>query len=192
MEKNRKIIYLAGFLFSVTLALTSYINSSFLETYINEYYVSAIYIISSIITIWGFFKMPKVLTHLGNRFTAFMFGTLILLSLILLATGNSIFIIIPAFVMYFLSTNLIIASLDIFIEDFSKNSTIGKIRGTYLMIINSAWVIAQVVSGSIIAKTSFQGIYLFSASFIILFLLIFIFFLRNFKDPKYKKVSVLK
>ncbi|MFZ2072716.1 MAG: MFS transporter [Minisyncoccia bacterium] len=192
MNNRRKIIYFAGFLFSITLALTSYINSSFLETYINEYYVSAIYIISSIITIWGFFKMPKILTHLGNRFTTFILGICIFLSLILLATGNKILIIIPAFILYFISTNLIIASLDIFIEDFSKSSSIGKIRGIYLMIINSAWVVAQIISGSIITKTSFRGIYLFSALFMILFSIIFVFFLNNFKDPKYKKVPILK
>ena len=36
------------------------------------------------------------------------------------------------------------------------------------MIINLAWVFAQILSGSIIAKSSFQGIYLFSALFLML------------------------
>jgi MFS family permease len=85
-----------------------------------------------------------------------------------------------------------IASLDIFIEDFSKSSSVGKFRGLYLMIINSAWVIAQTISGSIIAKSSFRGLYLFSALFMLLVSAIFIFFLHNFKDPKYKKVSIRK
>ena len=192
MIHNRKIIYLAGFLFSIPLALTSYINSSFLENYISKYYVGIIYVIASLITIWGLLKMPKILTRLGNRSTALMFGIIIFFSLLVLAFGNSAIIIIPAFILYFLSTNFIIASLDIFIEDFSKNSNVGKFRGLYLMIINSAWIVAQLVSGSIIAKSSFRGIYLFSAIFIILFSLIFILFLHNFKDPAYKKISVLR
>jgi MFS family permease len=192
MKKGRKIVYLAGFLFSISLALTSYINSSFLETYINEYCVSALYIISSLVTIWGFFEMPKILVRLGNRLTAFILGISIFLSLILLATGDKISVIIPAFILYFVSTNLIIASLDIFVEDFSKSSSVGRVRGIYLMIINSAWVIAQIVSSSIIMQTFFRGIYLFSALFMVLFSIIFIFSLRNFKDPKYKKIPVLK
>jgi len=192
MKHNRKIIYLAGFLFSIPVALTSYINSSFLENYISESYIGIIYIIASIITIFGLLKMPKILNNLGNRFTIFLSCSILFLSLILLSFVNNIFIIIIAFISYFIFTNFIITSLDIFIEDFSKNSPVGKLRGFYLMIINSAWVLAQLISGSIIKKSSFQGIYLFSAFFLFLVSLIFIFFLHNFKDPKYKKISILK
>ena len=131
--------------------------------------------------------MPKILTRFGNTLTIFLFCLLIFLSLILLALGSNSFIVVFAFILYFISINFVIASLDIFIEDFSKNSAIGSLRGFYLMIINFAWVIAQMISGSIIAKSSFQGIYLFSSIFMILVLLVFILFLRNFKDPEYKK-----
>ncbi len=192
MRNNRKIIYLAGFLFSIPIAITSYINSSFLESYISEYYIGILYAIASIITIWGLFKMPKVLNHLGNRQTALFSSFFIFLSLVLLAVGKNSFVIIPAFILYFIFSNFIIASLDIFVEDFSKNKSVGKLRGLYLMIINSAWVIAQAISGSIIARSSFRGIYLFSAIFMFLVLFIFIFYLHDFKDPKYLKIPILK
>ena len=192
MKNKRKIIYLAGFLFSIPMALTSYINSSFLENYIKESYIGIIYIIASIITIWGLFKMPKIISNLGNRLTTLIFSSFIFASLILLAFGNTAFVVIPAFILYFVSINFIIASLDIFIEDFSKNSSVGSLRGLYLTIINLAWVVAQVISGSILNKSSYSGIYFYSAGFMILELIIFIFFLRDFKDPEYKKISVLK
>lgn len=192
MKHHRKIIYLAGFLFSISIALTSYINSSFLEIYINKNYIGIIYVIASIITILSLLKMPKILTRLGNRSTILLSCSSIFLSFILLALGNNIFIIIPAFILYFLSTNFIIASLDIFIEDFSKSSHIGSLRGFYLMVINFAWIVAQMISGSVINKSSFSGIYLLGAGFIILVAVIFILFLRDFKDPEYKKVSILK
>ncbi len=192
MKHNRKIIYLAGFLFSIPVALTSYINSSFLETYINKNYVGILYIIASIISIWGLLKIPKMVVRLGNRVATLIFCFLIFLSLILLAFGNTALIIIPAFILYFLSINFVIASLDIFIEDFLEKSSIGSLRGFYLTIINIAWVVAQMISGSIINKSSFSGIYLFSAGFIILLSLVFVFFLRDFKDPEYKKISILK
>ena len=190
--KNRKIIFLAGFLFAIPLALTSYINSSFLESYLNKYYVSIVYIIASIIAIWALSKMPKILNRLGNRFTILAFTLLSFLSLITLAFTHNASIVVLAIVIYFISTDLIIASLDIFIEDFSKNASIGKFRGLYLMFINFAWVIAQTLSGSIIAKSSFQGIYLFGAGFLLLNSFIFIRFLHDFKDPKYTKVPILK
>ncbi|MEI8175194.1 MAG: MFS transporter, partial [bacterium] len=192
MKKNRTIIFLAGFLFSIPLALTSYINSSFLETYIGEYYVGIIYILASIIAIWGLLKMPKILNRFGNRFTTLLFTLLGFMSLVMLAFTHNVFVAILGIILYFISTDLIIASLDIFIEDFSKNSSIGKFRGLYLMIINFAWIFAQTISGGIIAKSSFQGIYLFSAGFMLLNSIIFIMFLHDFKDPKYTKVPILK
>ncbi len=192
MKHNRKIIYLAGFLFSIPVALVSYINSSFLEIYVGKNYVGIIYILASIITILGLLKMPKVLTYLGNRLTILLSCLLVFLSFILLALANNAFIIIPAFFLYFLSIYFIVASLDIFVEDFSRNSSVGALRGFYLMIINSAWIIAQLISSSIINKSSFTGIYLLGAGFMVLVMFIFILFLRDFKDPEYKKVLVLK
>ena len=192
MKHNRKLIYLAGFLFSIPIALTSYINSSFLEIYVGKNYIGIIYIIASIVTILGLLQMPKILTRFGNRLTIFSSCSLIFLSLILLAFGNNIFILVPSFILYFISINFVIASLDIFVEDFSRSSSIGTLRGFYLTIINFAWVVAQMISGSIIDKSSFFGIYLFSAGFMVLVILIFILFLRDFKDPEYERVSIIK
>ena len=192
ISKHRKIIYLAGFLFSIPLALTSYVNSSFLESYLNDYYVGIIYVIASIIAIWGLLEMPKILARLGNRHTTLLFSLSSFVSLITLAFVNNKYAVITAIITYFISTDFIIASLDIFIEDFSKNSGIGKLRGLYLMIINFSWVVAQMVSGSIIEKSSFRGIYLFSALFMILVVIIFMLFLHDFIDPKYVKVPVMK
>ena len=158
MKHRRKIIYLAGFLFSVALALVSYINSSFLEKFINQDYVGIVYTVASILTIWGLLQMPKILTHLGNRRSIMLSASLIFVSFLLLAYGKTAFIIIPAFVLYFTSVGLVISSLDIFIEDFSGQGSIGSFRGLYLMIISMAWVLSQLVSGTIINKTSFEGI----------------------------------
>lgn len=192
MARNRKIIYLAGFLSSIPIALTSYINSSFLENYINKYSVSIVYIIASIATIVLMFMMPNILTFLGNRKTTLLFCILTFLSFLTMGLSNNGPLIIFSFILCFISTNFIFASLDIFIEDFSKNSAIGGLRGLYLMTINSAWIIAQIISGSIIAKSSFQGIYILSALFMIFASFIFVITLRNFKDPLYSKVPLLK
>ena len=192
MKYGPRIICLTGFLFSIPMALTSYVNSSFLLSSVGEYRLGVIYIIASIITIIGLFQMPKILTAIGNRMMAILFSLLLLLSFITVSIGREISIIILAFIVYFVSANLIVASLDIFIEDFSKNYQTGKIRGTYLTIINSAWVVAQVISGSVIAKSSFKGIYLLGALFVALVGVIFILFFRDFKDPKYKRTPILK
>ncbi|OGI89778.1 hypothetical protein A2911_00770 [Candidatus Nomurabacteria bacterium RIFCSPLOWO2_01_FULL_40_15] len=192
MQHNRKIIYLAGFLFSMPIALTSYVNSSFLENYISQYYVGILYIIASAITIVSMLEMHRILTRLGNRFTVVFFSVLTFFSFLLLSFSTKGIVVISAFVLYFISTNFIIASLDIFVEDFSKKSSIGTFRGLYLMVVSSAWVVAQMISGTVITKSSYGGIYFLASGFMILVCVIFIFFLKDFKDPEYKRMPVLK
>lgn len=190
MEHNRKIVYLAGFIFSIAIAFTSYINSSLLENYISKNYVGLVYVIASILTILGLLKMPEILNKIGNRKTIILFSAIIFFALILLSVGKTGVIVIPAFILYFISISFVIASIDSFLEDFSKKGETGTLRGTYLMIVNSAWILSQVISGSVINKSSLSGIYLLSAFFIFLLIFIFLKLLKNFKDPEYVKVPI--
>lgn len=192
MRQNRNIIYLAGFLFSIPIALTSYVNSSALETYISKNYIGLLYGITSILTILALLRLPKILTHYGNRATTVIFSFLCFISLLLLAFIHVKFIFILAFVVFFISSNFVIATLDIFMEDFTGSGKVGRLRGIYLTSINLAWVVAQMISGSIIAKSSFKGIYLYSALLMLPLIFIFRIFLQKFKDPVYKNVAVKK
>ncbi len=190
MRTNRKIIYLAGFIFTLPIALTSYINSSFLGIHLNSYYVSIVYVIASILTILGLLEMPRALTHIGNRITSLILSLVMSIALVLLAFISNGYIVVGAFMLYFISSNLIVATLDIFIEDLSKHSSVGKFRGLFLTIVSMSWVISQIISGSIIAKSSYTGIYLVSAVLMLLLSGIFILFLHDFTDPRYKKISI--
>ncbi len=192
MTPNIKIVYLLGFLFSIPLALTSYINSSVLELYIQPNLVGLVYVFSSILAILGMSQMPNLLNKYGLRKSSIYFSIVSTIALLLLAFSKNNTLVIFAFIIYNLTNYFIVACLDIFIEDFSKNKKVGTFRGLYLSIINSSWVIAQLISGSIIAKNSFLGIYLFSSLFMILVSIIFLNTFHNFKDPKYNKVKILK
>lgn len=192
MKKKRYIIYLAGFLFSIPVALTSYINSSLLEGFISANMVSALYISAAILTIIGLTEMPKVLKRFGNYRSTLALSILAFISLLFLAFAKSANLIAIFFVIYFLTTNFIVTTLDIFIEDLTNGKKVGRARGIYLTVINSAWVVAQLISGSIIAKSSFMGIYLIGSLFMLLVGIILIFFFKNFQDPEYKKFAVIK
>lgn len=192
MQYKRRVIFLAGFLFSIPLALTSYINSSYLKEYLSDGGIGLFYTVASILAIICLARMPNMLNKYGNKKSILIFSALTLFSLLLITFGKNIYIVLPAFALFFIGSDLILASLDIFVEDFSKNSSIGRLRGVYLTCVNLAWVVAQMISGSIIAKSSFVGIYLFSALFIVLMMLSFVLLLKNFKDPKYRQVPILK
>ncbi|MFA7285883.1 MAG: MFS transporter [Candidatus Paceibacterota bacterium] len=190
MKKYIRIIYLAGFLFTIPLALTSYINSSLLEQYIHQDYVGLLYVSGSIVAILGMLRMPNILNRFGLRKSAIIFSSISFLSLIFLSFSKIAILVVPAFLIYFIVNFFLTAIIDIFIEDLSSKHDIGTFRGLYLSLVSISWVLSQVISGSIIAKSSFLGIYLFSGLFILLVLVLFITNLHNFVDLKYKKVAV--
>ena len=192
MKHNRRIIYIAGFLFSIPIALTSYVNSSLLGLYIDQYYIALLYIVASVGTIGVLFSMTRLLTFFGNRKLTIIASIVSLISFLILGLSENAVALMLAFILYFISFNIIFFCLDIFIEDFSKNSPIGGIRGLYLSITSIAWVITQVISGSVILKGSLPGVYLLSVLFILLIIGMFSVFFRDFKDVHYKKISFIK
>src|SRR3989344_6901785 len=66
MENNRKIIYLAGFLFSLPIALMSYINSSFLSTFVRSEMMGLAYAAASLASIAGLLIAPHILRRVGG------------------------------------------------------------------------------------------------------------------------------
>ncbi len=190
-RKNRTIVYIAGFLYSIPIALTSYVNSSFLENFISAKFVGVLYTIASIVTIIALIKMPKLIPIIGNRKMAMFLSGALTLSLFTMGMSKGILTLL-AFIVSFVISNLLVTSLDIFIEEYSNNKNVGGVRGTYITLMSLAWVISQLVSGSIINKSSFSGIYTFSAMFMLLTTFIFAFFLHDFKDPTYRKMVLGK
>lgn len=154
-------------------------------------YVSVLYIVASSLTILGLLQMPGILTRLGNRKTSLLLSVVGFFSLIGLALGTNTIVITGSFIVFFVSSNFLFASLDIFVKDLSQETSIGKSRGLYLMILNLAWVVSQAISGSVVTKSSFKGLYLLGACFMALVVIIFVKSLHNFIDPKYKKVAIL-
>ncbi len=193
MQKRHKrtIVYIAGFLYSLPIAFTSYINSSFLENFISAKFVGILYTIASIITMIALVKMPKLMQLLGNRKVAMWLSATLTATLLTMGISNGNLTIL-AFVLSFIVSNLLITSLDIFVEEYSNTKNTGKVRGAYLALMSLAWVVAQLISGSIINKSSFSGIYIFSSLFMLLTTFIFAFFLHDFKDPIYKKFALVK
>ena len=189
-KKTLRILYAMTFLFSIHMALTSYINSSFLGTFINTKFVGLIYTITSIFAILALFEMPRILKRFGNYRTISFFLLINTISLFLLSTLNNKIFIIPIFIIYLSTINLIIASIDIFVEDFSSKEATGNIRGIFLTILNSGWVIAQLAMGFFASKISYSGLYAISFFFVIIVLFIVKSKLKKFEDPIYKKIPI--
>lgn len=185
-------IGLISFFLSLHVAIPAYFNSSFLNQFTSEDNLSFIYIIQSVITIIGLLSMHYILRKYGNYKTAL---TLIAIQIFLfygLYNSNKGYIIIPLIILSLSLINLISFTLDIFLEKSTDIKHTGTIRGNFLTVSNSAWILGPLLAGIMIADGGYKGIYI--ASFGLLFPVFYLIH-RNFakfKDPHYPKISLNK
>ncbi len=183
-------IYIFALLFSFHVALPAFVNSSFLNTFISERILGLVYSFAAIITIILFFIAPFVLKKFGNYRTC---STLILLeifALLALTIGKNPYLIIFSFILSLMIIPFIYFSLDMFLEGMSLDQDTGKIRGTYLTLMNLVWVFAPWLNGLILNNGDYWKIYLFSLILLLPAFLILNLTLKKFKDSAYEAVSI--
>lgn len=183
-------VYLLGFIFAFHVALSTYINSSFLSVFMPENWVGIIYTSGSLLTIVLFFIFPLFLKKIGNYRLTLLLIILEMFALAGLVIFESFFWLTTSFLTSFITISLIYLSLDVFLEGFSSDKVTGRIRGLYLTIVNLGWIFAPMISGLILSSGDYWKIY--AASFILLIPGLFILFggLKKFKDPIYPVLPV--
>lgn len=187
-----KRIYLAGFFIAWNAAITAYANSTFLEKIVDVKNIGFIYTISSILTLIGIGILPRIIRNIGNRKTVLFISVLSIGALSMMIILPPSIISCIYFILYLMSNTLLYFCIDIFIEHYSKDSDTGKIRGAYLSLINSAWIISPFLSGILIKNYDFKGLYTFALITITILNIIVLIGLRKYKDQVYEKVSFLK
>ncbi len=79
---------------------------------------------------------------------------------------------------------------DVFVEHFSSQEDSGRARGTFLSIINSAYIAVPMLTGLILSYGSYPIVYGLS-TLLILPLIYFIARLKTFSDPDYHDINLL-
>ncbi len=192
LSHKRYLMYIIGFVFNLSYAIPTYINSSFLAKFTGDKLVGIIYTASSILAIAAFIETNKILKRFGNFRTTIGLLLLEILSLAGLATSNSYLVVVASFILNFVTIALINFTLDVFLEEFSNNKRTGKIRGAFLSISNSAWLIAPLFVSYIIGGEAYSNIYVMAGLLLIPVLLLIFFGLHNVKDPEYSELSFWK
>lgn len=192
IPKKQKItsIFLLGFIFSFSLAIPTYVNSTFLNNYVSEGFVGVFYILSSVFTLLMMMSAGKILQKFGNYKTMIYALLINIISLVSLVVWDNLFIVVTALTIHLVIIALIAFNIDVFLEAFSDDSSTGKIRGTYLSFNNLAWLISPMISGFILLNNEYWKIYLFSGILTIPILYLIIRNLKNFEDPKYVKTAI--
>ncbi len=192
LSQKRIIMYAIGFVASLSYALPTYVNSTYLSTFISPSLVGILYTASSILAIAAFIEMPDLLRRFGNYRMALGILFLELLSLAGLAAGEGTLAVISAFVLNFVSIALINLCFDIFLEEFSTNSKTGKIRGIFLTIANIAWFVSPLMSAKILGEDDYSNLFMTSALLIIPVIAMVFFYLRGAKEPQFSRLPFWK
>lgn len=151
--------YIAGFLFSFQVALTIYVNSSFLATKIPESMIGGLYTASAILSIIGLFVVPRLVASLGTKPVLGFLTFANIANLLVLIYSNNILAIASCFVLFFSFNTLYYFGFDILIESWTHPAEEGRVRGTYLTALNIGFMAAPLIGGYIVDRLSFGSLY---------------------------------
>lgn len=183
-------ILVIGFVFTLQLTLPMYINSSFLESYSSEKTVGTIYMIASVVTILGFLAMNQILTRWGNHKTALTLIWLQIAIFIGIIVADDFRFIAPFFVIASALAAMIGLTIDIFLEIHTDVRHTGGVRGLFMTIVNTAWIIAPLVGGSIMSLGGYRYIYGASLGFLLLLAYLVRRNFHHFHDPAYSHIPI--
>jgi hypothetical protein len=196
-EKNklsaRHLIYFVAFLFTLHLTPATYVTSNFLSTFIDESRVGIVYSVASFITIIIFIVLRPILIRFGN-FKTFIATLLVEISMlgILVIPNIDYRILVSALIISLITHATAYLHLDIFISHYSTFKDTGAVRSAFLMAQNSAFVAGPLLAGVLLKDHEYWKIFTFGIFMMIPTILISIKYLRNFKDPVYKKTELIK
>lgn len=185
-------IYITSFIFSFSVALITYINSSLLARSIDEKFVGVAYVFASIISLAMLGMMPKIVKWLGAKKSLILFLKLNIISSLLFILGQGPIVRILGFFALFSTISICYFCFDLFIEHFSKTSNTGHNRGLYLATVNSGWLLAPILSGIVITKGGFNLVYYLAQIVTLITLILVLVFIRRYQDPRYSHTSFIE
>ncbi len=156
------MIHIAGFFFAANMALVAYVSSSFLVALVGEHRVGYFYAVAALAAIALMSKMPQAIGAIGaQRVTALLvvgsYG-----SLLTLYGSGSTTLSVSAFIIYYASSIAVMYCFDVYLEELSIDGRTGRIRGLYLTVTNTAWLLSPYLAG-VLAANSINLVYLLAA-----------------------------
>lgn len=188
-------LYSALILLSFHWAIVLYINSSYLEQYVQSTSIGLLYTVSSSIAILSFLFISKVLHKAGNYLLTLICTLIEFVVLIGMGLTDSLRVAIPLFIVHQAVVPLILFNLDIFMEEMigDKEDGTGGKRGIYLVAMSLAGSLSALVMGYLVGDgtPNFTAAYVGSACLLIPFILIIMRYFKTFEDPTYNALDIL-
>lgn len=197
LNKHLSTLYATGLILAIATHVTTYINSSFIETFIGLHYTGLFFISANIITLLAMIFFPSIIKHWGNFRTIKIMLILGIISSLALITFSSPWLLLIFFIVMWASLSLVWINMDIFVESFTNNKNTGKIRAIFFTFINIGIILSPIISTSLVGKdNNYPVVYLFSTVVIIIFYLLLTFLKKRidkkivFKQQKIKQTII--
>jgi MFS family permease len=190
--KTFQAVYLLGFIFALHTALPAYISSEFLSSFTGNKLVGVIFAISSIATIFAFSKIGKFLQTYGDYKVTLSLVIATLLSMLGIYFSQNPILVALFFIIITINSTLIAFNIDVFLEKVSDEGTTGTIRGNFLSIANSAWILAPLLAGFIVSGENYRDVFLISGLLLLPMISILSSNFSHFKDSEYKHIPFKK
>ena len=183
-KKTFLLIYLFGFLWAFSMALPSYIQSSFLGQFVGVRFIGIFIAIATAITLVVQFFYPRVIKELTNYKASILLIIIYIISTLLLAFLGSWFTVLLFYIVHFICLSLFAVNLDVFLEDITDNKHAGHVRTTFLTTANIAWVLAPLSMGFLAKGNNYSLVYIVASLIVIPMIFILMYAKRNMSDKK--------
>jgi MFS family permease len=185
-------IYAATLLLIFHSFLVAYINSSYIDQFVDDKAVGMIFTVGSALTVIIFLFVSHVLKKVGNYYATLSFLALNFLAVLGMAFADSLRTAVPLLIIHLTLIPLIIFNLDVFLEEHigNKEGTTGTKRGLVLALSSLVGACTPLFTGFLLfEQDGFSHAYLASAVLVIpIFFLVLVAF-KNFEDPKYAEIK---
>lgn len=164
-EKKRLRVntYIAGFLLSIHLSLTGYINSSFLSSFLSYETVGLVFSIAALLGILGLYLLPILLKSIDLIETISALTFCLIIVVLLMVNSSQNHLSIGFFASYYVISLLVSYLIDLYLEENSDDNITGQIRSFFISIIHVAMIFSVLVVGSLLKNSdNYQIVYIFS------------------------------
>lgn len=185
-------LYIATIFYSLHYAVTLYLGAVYLEQYVSTGLVGLVFIVAALFTTYVTFSLSHYLNKYSNyRFmiTAALMEVVVLL---VMALTKDPIVALVFFIFQQILVNVIFVALNISLQEVSKKSESGSVRGVYFTILNLGILSAAFLSGTIYKSFSFVGVYITSALLLLPVIYIVYRYVHTISEPKYENISFLK
>jgi len=194
INKQNKRLLIVGFiltiLYSLHYAIPIYLNSTLLSNYFSATGVNLIYMASGVCALIFANRIGKYLNRYHNYKTSLVIILLDFIATIVLGFSQNLFLVAASFIITMACIASLSITLNLFIEEFTKQNEEGVVRGIFLTLLNTGILISPVIASSALSSFGYQGVYTLSALMLIPIAIAIKHYYKNIHEPMYKNVSL--